>query len=81
MLKDWLKLHYINTLTLARKRAVVRYFGSPAAVFAAEYRALRDCESLGEADIKRIFNAPDHLVQSDLELLESLQCDFIGFFQ
>jgi DNA processing protein len=79
MLKDWLKLHYINTLSLARKRAVVRHFGTPTAVFTADYRALRDCESLGNAEIKDILNAQDHLVQADLELLASLQCAFIGF--
>jgi DNA processing protein len=79
MLKDWLKLHYINTLPLARKRAVVRYFGTPTAVFEADYHALRDCDSLGEAEIKGILNTQDQLVQADLELLESLQCAFIGF--
>ncbi len=79
MLKDWLKLHYIKPLTLSQKRALVNFFGSPTTVFAADYCALRDSSILHQAGIKAVLNTNDNLLESDLELLESINSEFIGF--
>ena len=79
MLKDWLKLHYLRSVSLAQKRALVNFFGGPADVFAAGRPGLRAADILAEAGINAVLTAAETLLQSDLALLESIGSQFIGF--
>jgi len=79
MPKDWLKLHYINSLSPALKRALVIFFGSPAELFAASRQSLHDAEILSETGITALLGAKDNLSRSDLSVLESVNSQYIGF--
>ncbi len=79
MLKDWLKLHYLRTVSLAQKRALVDFFGCPSAIFAADRACLHRTKILGEAAINAIGAASEKLLQNDLDLLESINSQYIGF--
>ena len=79
MLKDWLRLHYNHSLSSALKRALVEYFGSPQAVFAAGNQTLRECGILSATGISMLSQTKYDLLQSDLELLASIDCHYIGF--
>lgn len=79
MLKDWLKLHYLKSVSLAQKKALVNFFGSPSAVFVADRRRLNTAGILSEKGINAVLAANDNLLQNDLELLASIGSQFIGF--
>ncbi len=79
MLKDWLKLHYLRSVSLAQKRALVNFFGCPVDIFAAGRSCLSDTGILCEAGINAVLKANENLLQNDLALLESIGSQFIGF--
>lgn len=83
MLKDWLKLHYLRSVSLAQKRALVDLFGCPSAVFAADRPCLNSTGILREAGINALLKtnekAHENVLQNDVELLESIDSQFIGF--
>ncbi len=79
MLKDWLKLRYLKSVLPAQKRALVKAYGSPGKIFEADRISLHQTRILDEAGINAILKSNDGLLQSDLELLESIGCQFIGF--
>ena len=83
MLKDWLKLLYLKSITVAQKRALVNVFGSPTSIFEADQSSLQHTELLSPPLIARILNCNDHvnhaLISGDIEILESYQSHYIGF--
>lgn len=79
MLKDWLKLHYLRSVSLNQKRTLVNLFGSPADIFAADPLRLRKSGILSESGIKAVLTASEHLLQNDMALLASIDSHFIGF--
>ena len=83
MLKDWLKLIYLKSVSLARKRALIELFGTPAAVFNASEQALARAGINTRSEIAGILDQTEHVsaqvIEGDLEALASLQCNYIGF--
>lgn len=83
MLKDWLKLYYLKSISLARKRALVNFFGSPVDIFKASHLCLIDSNILPDAGINAVLmankNETEQVLHNDLELLESIDSQFIGF--
>lgn len=83
MLKDWLTLIYLKSISLARKRELIKRFGTPAAIFNASEQTLRRAGRNEGAEIAAILDRPGDVgaagLEGDLETLESLQCRYIGF--
>ncbi len=83
MLKDWLTLIYLKSVSLARKREWIERFGTPTALFNAGEQALRRAGIHSSAETAAILDrsggAGASGLEGDLETLESLQCQYIGF--
>ena len=79
MLKDWLKLHYLRTVSLAQKRALVTFFGCPRDIFTADRACLYQTEIIGEKGVDAVLTANENLLDNDLAVLESTNSQYIGF--
>ncbi len=83
MLRDWLTLIYLKSVSVARKRELIERFGSPTALFNASAQTLRQTGVHSSAETTAILERPKDTgatpIERDLETLESLQCQYIGF--
>ncbi len=83
MLKDWLTLIYLKSVSLARKRELITRFGAPSALFNASEQTLRRAGIHTRAETAAILDRPGEasaaVIEGNLETLESLQCQYIGF--
>ncbi len=82
MLRDWLALICLKSVSLARKRELVERFGAPAALFNASEQVLRQAGvNSGNETAAILDQAADSaaLIDRGLEALEALQCSYIGF--
>ncbi len=83
MLKDWLTLIYLKSVPLARKREWVQRFGTPSALLNASQQTLRQADIHSGTETAALLEPPKDTgaidLEKDLETLESLQCQYIGF--
>ena len=83
MLKDWLTLIYLKSVSLARKRELIKLFGTPSAIFNAGEQTLRRTGIISAAETAGILDRDGKnsasVIEGDLATLESLQCHYIGF--
>ena len=82
MLKDWLRLSCVKSLTVAQKQELAGVFGGPGALFAAAEQSLAAIPWLGRPAVRELLDpgpAVTAAVQTDLELMEQLGAIYLGF--
>ncbi len=83
MLKDWLTLIYLKSVSVDRKRELIQLFGTPSALLNASKQTLHQAVRSESAEMVAILDRPGDVdttvIEGDLETLESLQCQYIGF--
>lgn len=79
MLKDWLKLLYTKSVSLAQKRALVCHFGSPGQIFRADPAQLRQTNIVSENGLLAIYGSDYEKIAPDITLLKNTDSHYIGF--